>query len=284
MRTDMRQYFYSNKGVKQGPFTLEQLAAWPTAKEILPETLIWFQGVTDWTPASHLLEFHSMLGISAPEIEHTPPDPQKGFMDKLFGGGQANSDNSYSKELASATEDLGKKIPRQVLDEESSEDHMPPPIPKSAKESSKSVPKSWIKRVLFFILNSIKNTYKKSFTLQGRTSVLEFWSFQLFYWLVMLPLILKGMSELGKSTSEGEISYVLAPGLFFIGSIPAQFSLLVRRLHDLGWSGWWLLLNWIPGVGTFISIVTYCFPGTDGPNKYDAKKKWYEDSFPEDST
>jgi uncharacterized membrane protein YhaH (DUF805 family) len=284
MRTDMRQYFYSNKGIKQGPFTLEELAAWPTAKEIVPETLIWFQGVSDWTPASKLLEFHSMLGIPVPEIEHAPPDPQKGFMGKLFGGGQANSDNSYSKELASDTEDFGTTIPIQVLDEESSENHLPPPIPESAKEPSKAVPKSWTKRVLFFILMSIKSTYKKSFTLQGRTSVLEFWSFQLFYWLVTLLLILKGMSEADKSMSEGEIPYVLALGLFVIGSISAQFSLLVRRLHDLGWSGWWLLLNWIPVVGTLIAIVTYCFPGTDGPNKYDAKKKWYEDSFSEDST
>ena len=280
----MQQYFYLNDGIKQGPFTLEQLAEWPTSKEIEVGTLIWFQGISDWTPASHLLEFHSMLGISALEIEHTPPDPQKGFLDKFFGGGQANSDNSYSTELASAAEDLGKKIPRQVLDEESSEHHMPPPIPESAKEPSKPVPKNWTKRVLFFILMSIKSTYKKSFTLQGRTSVLEFWSFQLFYWLVTLLLILKGMSEAGKSMSEGEIPYVLALGLFVIGSISAQFSLLVRRLHDLGWSGWWLLLNWIPVVGTLIAIVTYCFPGTDGPNKYDAKKKWYEDSFSEDST
>ena len=269
MRTDMRQYFYSNKGVKQGPFTLEQLAAWPTAKEILPETLIWFQGVTDWTPASHLLEFHSMLGISAPEIEHTPPDPQKGFIDKLFGGGQANSDNSYSTELASATEDLGKKIPRQVLDEESSEDHMPPPIPKSAKESSKSVPKSWIKRVLFFILMSIKNTYKKSFTLQGRTSVLEFWSFQLFWFGVFAVLFALGASDSYK------LRNILV--LFTILSFPALFTIQIRRLHDLDKSGWWLLLSGVPYLGAFIVFVMFLFPGTDGPNKYDAKKKWYED-------
>ena len=274
MRTDMRQYFYSNKGVKQGPFTLEQLAAWPTAKEILPETLIWFQGVTDWTPASHLLEFHSMLGISAPEIEHTPPDPQKGFMNKLFGGGQANSDKSYSTELASATEDLGKKIPRQVLDEESSEDHMPPPIPESAKEPSKPVPKSWIKRVLFFILMSIKNTYKKSFTLQGRTPVLEFWSFQLFFWLVMLSLIFKGMSE-------GELSNLLGP--FILGSAPAQVSLQIRRIHDLGWSGWCWLLNFIPVVGSLIMVIIYLFPGNDERNNYGASQKWSQNRVSEDT-
>ena len=146
MRTDMRQYFYSNKGIKQGPFTLEHLATWPTAKEIVPETLIWFQGVSDWTPASKLLEFHSMRGIPVPEIEHAPPDPQKGLMHRLldglralFGGLHANLDNSYSAEMASATEDLGVTIPTQVLDEESSEHHMPPPIPKHVKNEQKLI-------------------------------------------------------------------------------------------------------------------------------------------------
>ena len=82
--------------------------------------------------------------------------------------------------------------------------------------------------------------------------------------------------------SEGELSNLL--GLFILGSVPAQVSLQIRRIHDLGWSGWYWLLNFIPVVGTLIFIVTYCVPGTDGPNKYDAKKKWYEDSFSEDST
>jgi len=84
--------------------TLEQLTEWPTSREIEVGTLIWFQGLSDWTPASELSEFHSILGMPAPEIEHTPPDPQKRFMDKLFGGLHANLDNSYSAELASARE------------------------------------------------------------------------------------------------------------------------------------------------------------------------------------
>jgi uncharacterized membrane protein YhaH (DUF805 family) len=265
----MRQYFYSNKGIKQGPSTLEQLAAWPTAKEIVPETLIWFQGISDWTSASKLLEFHSMLGIPVPEIEHTPPDPQKGFMGKLFVGGQANSDNSYSKELASDTEDFGTTISTQALDKESSEDHMPPPIPESAKESPKPVPKSWIKRVLFFILMSIKNTYKKSFSLRGRTSVLEFWSFQISWFGVIAILLASGAFD------SYQLRNIL--GLFIILSIPAAFTIQIRRIHDLGWSGWSLLLNLIPGVGSFFVLILFFFPGTDGPNKYDAKKKWYED-------
>ena len=265
----MRQYFYSNKGVKQGPFTLEQLAAWPTAKEILPDTLIWFQGISDWTPASELAEFHSILGMPAPEIETTPPDQQDGLMDRLFGKRQVNTDNSYSKELASSTEDLGATIATQVLDEESSEHHVPPPIPESAKEPSKPVPKSWIKRVLFFILKSIKNPYKKSFTLQGRTTVLEFWSFQIFWFGVIVILLALGAFD----------SYKLRNilGLFIILSIPAAFTIQIRRIHDLGWSGWSLLLNLIPGVGSFFVLILFFFPGTDGLNKYDAKKKWYED-------
>ena len=137
--------------------------------------------------------------------------------------------------------------------------------------------KNWlvIPHLYIFDLNTnIKNTYKKSFTLQGRTSVLEFWSFQLFYWLVMLPLILKGMSE-------GELSNLLGP--FILGSAPAQVSLQIRRIHDLGWSGWCWLLPFIPVVGSLIMVIIYLFPGNDERNNSGANKKWYEDSFPEDT-
>ena len=75
----MKQYFYSNEGVKHGPFTLQKLASFSTSKDIQLDTLIWFDGINDWTPARDLDEFHSILGIplssvrpkSEPNI--TPP-------------------------------------------------------------------------------------------------------------------------------------------------------------------------------------------------------------------
>ena len=110
------------------------------------------------------------------------------------------------------------------------------------------------------MLSNAQNVYKKSFTISGRASRSEFWFFQLFYVLILLVL---GMPIIG-----GYIPY--HPLLIFVLlSIPAIFCIQVRRFHDLGKSGWWMLLNFVPYIGGIIVLVWYCFKGTIGPNEFD---------------
>lgn len=42
----------------------------------------------------------------------------------------------------------------------------------------------------------------------------------------------------------------------------------VQRLHDIGWSGWLWLLNFVPIIGSVFALVMLFMPGTDGPNRY----------------
>ena len=49
--------------------------------------------------------------------------------------------------------------------------------------------------------------------------------------------------------------------------IPA-LAVSVRRLHDIGRSGWWLLIAFIPVVGIIILIVWACKRGETGANPY----------------
>jgi hypothetical protein len=53
-------------------------------------------------------------------------------------------------------------------------------------------------------------------------------------------------------------------GIFLLPGIAVG----VRRLHDVDRSGWWLLLAFIPLVGTIILIVWFCTRGTPGPNRF----------------
>lgn len=56
-----------------------------------------------------------------------------------------------------------------------------------------------------------------------------------------------------------------------------SISSSVRRLHDLGWSGWWLalcaapLVNFALAVGVGLLIVLSFLRGTKGPNPYGEK-------------
>ncbi len=54
----------------------------------------------------------------------------------------------------------------------------------------------------------------------------------------------------------------------YILTLPLGFSLVVRRIHDIGWSGWMSLLMFIPLVGTIFALIVLFKKGTDGPNTY----------------
>lgn len=60
----MKKYFYSNGQEKVGPVTLEELKQ----KDIQPKTLIWFEGLDDWTPAGELVEMKPILELQPPPI------------------------------------------------------------------------------------------------------------------------------------------------------------------------------------------------------------------------
>jgi hypothetical protein len=60
----MKKYFYSNGQEKEGPFTLEELKA----KNILPKTLIWHEGLEDWQEATNIEELKELFELSPPPV------------------------------------------------------------------------------------------------------------------------------------------------------------------------------------------------------------------------
>jgi hypothetical protein len=60
----MKKYFYSNGQEQVGPLTLEELKQ----QDIQPKTLIWFEGLEEWTPAGELVEMRHILELKPPPI------------------------------------------------------------------------------------------------------------------------------------------------------------------------------------------------------------------------
>jgi uncharacterized membrane protein YhaH (DUF805 family) len=89
---------------------------------------------------------------------------------------------------------------------------------------------------------------QKYLDFSGRASRPEFWWFFLFQFLVMMVAMM-----------FGKLIYGLAAVALLLPGISAG----VRRLHDIGKSGWFLLLGFIPFVGPLILI--YFFVQPTGP-------------------
>ncbi|MCW1913878.1 DUF805 domain-containing protein [Luteolibacter sp. GHJ8] len=68
--------------------------------------------------------------------------------------------------------------------------------------------------------------------------------------------------------SGGGLFFLLA-GLLYIPMIWVGLALGVKRWHDRGKSGWWVLIALVPIVGPIWSFVECgCLRGTVGPNQY----------------
>lgn len=65
----MKKYFYSNGKEKFGPFSFEDL----TQEGITKDTLIWFEGLNDWTPAHELTEIIPILEVLPPPVLDVAP-------------------------------------------------------------------------------------------------------------------------------------------------------------------------------------------------------------------
>lgn len=58
--------------------------------------------------------------------------------------------------------------------------------------------------------------------------------------------------------------------IWFIALLLPNIAVGVRRLHDTGKSGWWLLLNLLCCIGSIILLIWYLLPGNKGENRYGA--------------
>ena len=104
---------------------------------------------------------------------------------------------------------------------------------------------------------------KKYFVISGRATSDEFWEFQVFIILVLAGLIITA------AITDWSILLLLGIIFYVIVFIPSSCA-CIRRLHDAGFSGWFILLQLIPTIGVFILLVMLLWKSDDdnkwGPN------------------
>lgn len=113
----------------------------------------------------------------------------------------------------------------------------------------------------------IFDPFLKYMVFDGRARRKEFWSFfGLYFVTVMVSAAIDGMTQVPL------FSFVA-----ILGFVIPVIAVLVRRLHDIGKSGWWYFVGLVPFVGGIILIFFLARKGDEGWNDYGPDPKAFEE-------
>ena len=151
---------------------------------------------------------------------------------------------------------IEKFVARQAVPSDAPASHAPPAS--DPANTPYATPRAAVGEVLpaFGELNA--------FTIDGRIGRLRYLA-----WSLVLMFATAGV--MGVVAIAAGISEVLGGILgiaVLIGMLVVSVQIGVQRLHDIGWSGWLLLLNIVPIVNSVFWLLMLVVPGSQGANRF----------------
>lgn len=110
---------------------------------------------------------------------------------------------------------------------------------------------------------AISSGFRNYVNFSGRTPRSGFWYWTLFVAIVVLVTILLDVRLF--DLEEKGIPPITA--LAYLVLILPTLAVGARRLHDIDFRAWWLLLHLVP-IGGIVLIIFACLGGTPGPNRF----------------
>lgn len=115
-------------------------------------------------------------------------------------------------------------------------------------------------------MNWYLSVLKKYVVFSGRARRKEYWMFYLINILISLLLGVVAGIIAGASGRDGPADLIL--WVYTLAILLPSLGVTVRRLHDTGRSGWWLLIGLIPVIGAIVLLVFTLLDGQPGQNEY----------------
>ena len=114
-------------------------------------------------------------------------------------------------------------------------------------------------------MNWYLEVLKKYAVFSGRARRKEYWYFILFNILINIVLsVVDGLTgNFDPATNIGLLS-----GIYTLAILIPSIAVSVRRLHDTGRSGWWLLISFVPLIGFFVLLFFMLQNSKAEQNKY----------------
>lgn len=241
-----------------GPYSVQQLRDYAQDGRLTVETLVWTQGADAWARAGDQASLKAIFAAAAvAPAPPPPPAPQAAAPRQAAPARTASGESAIvvggrtGGAIASAFKDV--TAPRQTASGEG-----------GASASGRAM------SFMELVQTCLRLKYAG---FQGRARRSEYWWFMLFYTILLTvvvtiteTLVFMTWKADGSMSIVGMLVSALA-GLIMLAMIAPSLAVTVRRLHDLGWSGWWLLAQVIPFV-SIVMLIGFMMRGNDGPNKY----------------
>lgn len=106
------------------------------------------------------------------------------------------------------------------------------------------------------------NALKKYVDFSGRARRKEYWMFFLFYTIIYIVMVV----------IDAMLTAGLLTGLYILATLLPAIAVTIRRLHDIGRSGWWWLIAFVP-LGGLVLLVFACLDSTPGENQFGLNPK-----------
>lgn len=111
---------------------------------------------------------------------------------------------------------------------------------------------------------------KEYATFTGRARRKEYWMYVLFYILFSIAV---GILDSLLGTKDPDTGAGMLGGLYSLALLVPSLAVGARRLHDMGKSGWWLLLAFLPIIGWIWLIILLVQDSQPGTNQYGPNPK-----------
>ena len=115
--------------------------------------------------------------------------------------------------------------------------------------------------------------WKQYSDFSGRARRKEYWMFYLFNMIALLLLYMVvaivAVGVMVTTKNESLLFLAMIPLIIYcLAVLIPDLAVTVRRLHDIGKSGWWFFISLIPVVGGIWLLVLLCTDSESGANKW----------------
>jgi uncharacterized membrane protein YhaH (DUF805 family) len=107
---------------------------------------------------------------------------------------------------------------------------------------------------------AVKDGFDHYAKFDGRASRSSFW------WWILFVIIVSVVANILDSVIGAQIFSIIAS----LGLLLPGLSKAIRRLHDTGRTGWWILIGLIPLIGFIVLLIFYLEKSDPAANEYGA--------------